>query len=78
MSEHEPNRDQAANWNASSGDTWVEMQPLLDSMMENIAALLIEPDGTRRQVALRLPLSASERPIVLAGCLINHYAVSQE
>ncbi len=45
---------------------------------EDITALLIEPDGTRRQVALRLPLSASERPIVLAGCLINHYAETQE
>ncbi len=40
---------------------------------EDIDALLIEGD-TVRPVRLKLPLSASERPILLAGSLINRYA----
>ena len=43
---------------------------------EDIPALLLA-DGTSRQITLKLPLSDSERPIVLAGCLMNHYAESK-
>lgn len=41
---------------------------------EDIGALLIEPDGSIIKIALKLPLSDSERPILLAGSLINFYA----
>jgi aconitate hydratase len=42
--------------------------------VEQIPAIVIAEDGTKRPVTLRLPLSASERPIVLAGSLMNFYA----
>ena len=41
---------------------------------EDISALLVSTDGSVKQISLKLPLSASERPILLAGSLINFYA----
>lgn len=40
---------------------------------EDVAALLVDEGGMVRSIALKLPLSASEKPIVLAGSLINFY-----
>lgn len=40
----------------------------------NIEALLVDTDHRVRKIALKLPLSNEERPVVLAGCLINYYA----
>jgi aconitate hydratase len=41
---------------------------------EEIDALLVGKDEKVQRIKLRLPLSESERPIVLAGSLINFYA----
>jgi len=38
----EPNRDEAARWNESSGPIWVEMQDALDRMFAPFAARLVE------------------------------------
>ncbi len=40
---------------------------------ESVYGILIEPNGSVRKIKMKLPLSASERPILLAGCLINFY-----
>lgn len=36
------NQDQRANWNESSGRTWVELQPVLDRMLEPFAPILLD------------------------------------
>jgi len=42
---------------------------------EAVSAELIKADGAKQTLCLELPgLSAEEREILLAGCLINHYA----
>jgi aconitate hydratase len=41
---------------------------------ENIEALLIEKDDSVQKIRLKLPLDKMERPILLAGSLINYYA----
>ncbi len=42
---------------------------------EAVSAELIKENGSRQTLCLELPgLSAEEREILLAGCLINHYA----
>ena len=41
---------------------------------EDIEALLAGKDNSVEKITLRLPLTASERPIILAGSLINRYA----
>jgi SAM-dependent methyltransferase len=38
----QPNRDEAARWNESSGPVWVELQDLLDRMFEPFAVRLID------------------------------------
>jgi len=43
MSEtRQPNRDEAARWNESSGPVWVEMQDVLDGMFAPFEARLME------------------------------------
>ena len=42
MSDTSPNRDQAARWNSSSGEPWVEMQALLDQVLEPLERLVVE------------------------------------
>jgi len=37
-----PNGKQAELWNQTSGNTWVEMQPVLDRMLEPFGALLLD------------------------------------
>jgi SAM-dependent methyltransferase len=39
---HQPNRDEAARWNESSGPIWVELQEVLDRMLAPFEARLIE------------------------------------
>ena len=47
---------------------------LLDGKIDEIPAELIS-GGSRRELTLSLPkLTADERDIILAGCLINYYA----
>jgi aconitate hydratase len=41
---------------------------------EEIDALLVGTDNRAEKVTLKLPLDKAERPIVLAGCLMNFYA----
>lgn len=42
MSDISPNRDQAELWNKASGQTWVDMQALLDRMLEPFERLVVD------------------------------------
>ena len=44
---------------------------------ERVAARLLKADGSAQDLELQLPMAPEEREIVLAGCLINHYAPKQ-
>ena len=47
----------------------------LEEGRTQVEATLLKPDGRRQALALTLPgLTAEETEILLAGCLINHYA----
>jgi SAM-dependent methyltransferase len=50
MAEADGNRDQAALWNGSAGEGWVQTQALLDLMYQPFADVLAESCGTARRV----------------------------
>jgi aconitate hydratase len=41
---------------------------------DDIDAILVDKNGIAKPITLKLPLSQEERPVMLAGCLINFYA----
>ena len=69
--------DDAKNSGIQAGDVVVVRgirKALLDGKTDEISAELIS-GGSRRELTLSLPkLTADERDIILAGCLINYYA----
>jgi aconitate hydratase len=68
--------DDATQNGLQTGDRLVlrGIRQALSAGLEEIPAMLFR-NGEERRVSLRLPsLSESERKIILAGCLINHYA----
>ena len=69
--------DDAKNSGIQAGDVVVVRgirKALLDGKTDEIPAELIS-GGSRRELTLSLPkLTADERDIILAGCLINYYA----
>ena len=69
--------DDAKNSGIQAGDVVVVRgirKALLDGKTDAIPAELIS-GGSRRELTLSLPkLTADERDIILAGCLINYYA----
>ena len=69
--------DDAKNSGIQAGDVVVVRgirKALLDGKTDEIPAELIS-GGSRREITLSLPkLTADERDIILAGCLINYYA----
>ena len=58
----------------SNGDGIGDIRGILQRGEEDVCARLIKTDGTETVITLKLPMTAEEREIVLAGCLINHYA----
>ena len=68
--------DDAASFAMQPGDRIFlpGIRQVLASGLEEAPATLLQK-GERRQITLRLPaLTKDEREIILAGCLINHYA----
>ena len=56
----------------------IGIRTAVENAEEEVVALLLDTDGTQKQITLKLPLTASERPILLAGSLMNHYAKIKE
>lgn len=69
--------DGVAEWNIQPGDQVYlpGIKALLEGDGEELTATLIQ-NGEKKDVTLRLPaMTREERDIVLAGCLINYYAL---